>query len=131
VVSEPVRGWRDGVTARFNELVRLPSGWDGYNGLPVSFVNANFTLRMLEAVCDAKAPGPQVVPGKDGDLQIEWHTISADVEIHVLAPNQVVAWRQQVGRDDEELRLSNDFTVVTRWISELVEPARASGAAAA
>lgn len=131
VVTEPVRGWLESVKARFNELVQMRVGWDGYRGVPVSFVNANFALRMLEAVCDANAPAPQIVPGSNGDLQIEWHTFSADIELHVRGPNDVHAWRSLGGGDTVERRLSNDFTIVSAWINELAGPSIASGTAAA
>lgn len=131
VVTEPVRGWLEGVKARFNELVQMRNGWDGYQGVPVKFVNANFALRMLEAVCDADAPAPQIVPGPNGDLQIEWHTNTADIELHVRAPNNVHAWRSVRGSLDEERLLSNDFTAVSGWIDQLAEPLIAPGAAAA
>lgn len=132
VVSEPAHGWCDIVKARLNELVLLGQGWDGYRGVPVSFVNANFALRMLEAVCGADAPYPQIVPGADGDLQIEWHTRSADIEVHVIGPNQVHAWRRVRGSaQPEELSLGNDFTTVASWINKLAEPPIAVGTAAA
>lgn len=130
IVNEPAYGWRDNVKARLNELVRLPAGWDGYRAHPVSFVNANFALRMLEAICGAHAPSPQVVPGSDGDLQIEWHTLFGDLEIHVLAPNHVHAWRSR-GGVSEELQLTTDFTIVAKWVLELSEPTLAAGASAA
>ena len=132
VVREPAHGWRDTVKARFNELVQLQGGWDGYSGVPVSFVNANFALRMLEAICGADAPYPQIVPGPDGDLQIEWHTNSAAIELHVIGPNHVHAWRLANGASaPEELTLGNDFTAVAGWINKLTEPMIAAGTAAA
>ena len=132
VVNEPAHGWRDSVKSRLNELVRLTEGWDGYRAVPVSFANANFALRMLEAVCGAHAPSPQIVPGPDGDLQIEWHTHSADIELHVVGPNQVHAWRLLNGSAEcDELLLTNDFTTVAGWINNLVEPLIAAGSAAA
>ncbi|MCW5684267.1 MAG: hypothetical protein KIT85_07705 [Pseudolabrys sp.] len=132
IVPELSYGWRDDVIQRLNELVRLPRGWDGYHGGPVAFSNAHFALRMLEAVCGMGSPAPQIVPGADGDLQIEWHTDSAVIELHVLGPNHVHAWRQlSDGSDPEELSLGNDFTTVARWISRLSELPIAAGAAAA
>jgi hypothetical protein len=132
IVSEPAHGWRDTVKARLNELVRLREGWDGYHAVPVSFVSANFALRVLEAVSGADAPYPQIVPGPDGDLQMEWHTNSADIELHVIGPNQVHAWRLVNGSPSpEELMLGNDFTTVARWINQLSGPPIAIGTAAA
>src|SRR5258706_7550436 len=84
--------WREPVIKRLNELVALQSGWDGYEGVPVTFENAYFTMGMLDACCRGDAPTPQIVPGASGDLQIEWHLDGGDIELHILAPNNVHAW---------------------------------------
>ncbi len=99
VVFEPNHDWRTAVMKRLEQLVRLDLGWDGYSGQPVSLENAAFALRVLEAVCGPDASPPQLVPGSSGDLQIEWHTLKGDIELHVIAPNRVHAWRLAVGGD--------------------------------
>jgi hypothetical protein len=119
------------VTKRLDELIRLGQGWDGYAGLPVSFVNATFALRMLESICDPRSPVPQIVPGSSGDLQVEWHTLRGDVELDVRAPNDVLAWRAKSDGAEEELHLTNDFSTVVIWLNELAEPSIAIKAAAA
>jgi hypothetical protein len=133
LISELDREWRDPVGKRLEELIRLERGWDGYRGAPVSFEIAHFAVRMLEAACGLQAPTPQIVPGSQGDLQIEWHTERGDVELDVLAPNNVRAWRRttSTGPDGEEIALTNDFSVVAVWIKELTEPSNAIGTAAA
>jgi hypothetical protein len=133
LISEPQRNWRDPVTKRLEELIRLEEGWDGYRGAPVSFEIAHFAVRMLEVACGLEVPVPQIVPGSQGDLQIEWHTERGDIELDVLAPNNVSAWRrnESTGPDGEELLLTNDFSQVAAWIQELTEPSRAVGTAAA
>src|SRR5215204_7030320 len=93
LIADPIREWRDMVLKRLNDLCCLDAGWDGYRGVPVSFENANFALRMLEASCPSEAPAPAIVPGPAGDLQIEWHTPNGDVELHVQSPYNVHAWR--------------------------------------
>lgn len=124
LITEPIRFWREGVVNRLNELVQLERGWDGYQGQPVSFEIATFTLRMLEAACGFDAPTPQIVPGSSGDIQAEWHTAKGDVELHVKAPNDVHAWRAKLGSDPdgEEIDLTIDFTIVAAWVKELAEP---------
>jgi hypothetical protein len=133
LISELDREWRDPVGKRLEELIRLERGWDGYRGAPVSFEIAHFAVRMLEAACGLQAPTPQIVPGSQGDLQIEWHTERGDVELDVLAPNNVRAWRRTTSTepDGEEIALTNDFSVVAVWIKELTEPSNAIGTAAA
>lgn len=124
--------WSDEVTDRLEKLIRLKPGWDGYHGLPVSFVNANFALQMLNNICGLETRAPQIVPGTAGDLQIEWHTLQGDIELHVKAPNNVHAWRALAGGDPEgeELNLTVDFAAVAQWVKEITEPPIATAAAA-
>lgn len=133
LLTESVEEWRESVQERLQELIRLDRGWDGYEGLPVSFVNAVFALRMLESVCRAETHSPEIVPGVSGDLQVEWHTFKGDIELHVRAPNDVHAWRSKSDddADGEELELTNDFSVIATWVRELTEPPVALRTAAA
>ena len=128
-LTEPDMVWRDEVIQRLEELVRLEAGWDGYHGVPVTFENATFALRMLEATCRDYVTAPQIVPGTSGELQIEWHTETGDIELLVKGPNSVHAWRCDA-EEEEEVDLTNDFLVVSRWVSKLMEPSIALRATA-
>jgi hypothetical protein len=132
-ITDLIRHWRDAVVSRLNDLVALERGWDGYRGEPVTFENANFALRMLEASCGVEAPIPQIVPGAGGDLQVEWHIGSTDIELDIRGPNDVHAWicSEHTGPDGQEFNLTNDFTSVANWIRDLPEPSNASSVAAA
>jgi hypothetical protein len=132
LISDNASAWSEEVKKRLEALVRLPVGWDGYQGTNVSFQNANFALRVLEAICGVETRTPQIVPGPAGDLQIEWHTLQGDLEIHVLGPNNVHVWRAMVGSnpEGEELVLKNDFAVVAQWVKEITESPFAAKAAA-
>jgi hypothetical protein len=111
----------------------LPVGWNGYGAGPVNFNTANFALRVLESVCSSDTPAPSIVPGSSGDLQIEWHLETGDIEIHIRAPYDVHAWCETVetGRGGGEAQLTIDFTAVAQWIKSLMEPTRAPVEAAA
>lgn len=124
-ISDNVHAWNEAVVARLTELVRLPFGWDGYRGVPMGLANAYFTLRMLEKICRLETDAPQIVPGDSGDLQIEWHTLKGDIELHVRSPNSVHAWRSLPGgrTDGDELELTNDFSAVAQWVKDIVESA--------
>lgn len=132
-ITDPIRLWRDAVVSRLNELVALERGWDGYRGEPVTFENANFALRMLEASCGVEAPVAQIVPGVAGDLQVEWHIGHTDIELDIRGPNDVHAWicSEQTGPDGQEVKLTNDFTIVAKWIRDLLDSSNASSIAAA
>jgi len=123
IVQAPSKEWRESVERKLGELVCLPRGWDGYLANPVSFETATFAVRMLESVCASTAPAPQIVPGVNGDLQIEWHTEKGDVELHVRRANSVHAWRRTPATDDdgEDLDLTVNFLPIVTWVEEISE----------
>ena len=133
MIIQPNFEWRKAAEERLEKLVRLHVGWDGYSGQPVGLQNAIFALHMLDAMCGPSAGSPQFVPGVDGDLQIEWHTLRGDIELHVIEPNHVRAWRSLVGAPshEEEVELTNEFSKVAAWVQEITEPPRANATAAA
>lgn len=127
-----VMGWRTAVTKQFQRLLSLQPGWDGYKAPAIKRENAVFALSMLDAIYSPDIPPPNIVPGSAGDIQIEWHTMEGDVELHVLRPNLVSAWysRQSDGREIE-VELSNNFQSVSSWLVEMMEAERAAEPAAA
>lgn len=118
IVSEPVHSWYSGVNNRLNHLVRLPTNWNGYLAGPVEYHVASFTVNMLLSACSADTAEPAIVPGPNGDLQVEWHLGDYDIELHVTAPFAVKAVRF-FGEECDELDLTNDFTVVSEWLREM------------
>ncbi len=102
------------------ELTSLPVGWDGYAGQPVSFGCAYFAANLIERLCIDAAPAPQLVPGADGTLQLEWHINQYDLEIDILGPYDVVASRyDHKNGQEEEIEVKTDFTKLAEWIVAL------------
>jgi hypothetical protein len=133
LITEPNHNcWWNKVKEQLQDLISLKIGWDGYQGEPVSFENANFALRVLEAICFDDTPTPQIVPGTGGDLQIEWHTHVTEIELHILAPNNVHAWisSPQTEPEGEEFALTIDFSIVAGLIRRMTEYTRDRTAAA-
>jgi hypothetical protein len=129
LVQRPEFQWHKAALDQLNELVALERGWDGYRAGPVRFDTANFALQMLESACRDDTPCPQIVPGSDGDLQVEWHFADCDIEVHVRGPLQVTAW-SRINGVEQELELTNDFTVLAQWISSIAVHNVAAAAAA-
>lgn len=131
MVTQPEGLWWETVRKQLDEFVALPRGWDGYSGRPVSFSIANFAVKVLEAVCGPDSPQPQIVPGGGGDLQLEWHLPGGDLELHVRAANDVLAWYRDstTGPDGVEVPMTTNFIVAAKWL-EGVEGAGAAVAAA-
>ncbi|WP_420413278.1 hypothetical protein [Roseibium sp.] len=119
-IQNPNSLWIQGLEDRFNELTSLPLGWDGYNGQPVTFNCAQFAANLIERLCIDSVPAPQLVPGADGTLQLEWHMNGFDIEIDVLAPYLVIATRcNHESGIDEEIEIQSDFSELADWIEVL------------
>ena len=127
-VAQPA--WAPPVMLRMQELVRLEPGWDGYRACPVSFEVAHFAVSVLERICSLSTPAPQIVPGRIGDVQLEWHTPSGDIEIWVRGANNVSVWCALDGdAEGNEYVLSNDFSVILDWVRAVTEPVVEAAAA--
>lgn len=120
--SLPTPSWDRGLEPRFRELVSLPHGWDGYDGQPVSASCACFAASLLGSLWVEGVEAPQLVPGPDGTLQIEWHVNQFDIEIDVLGPYHIVATRTDLttGREDE-LEGGGGPDELTAWVRALGE----------
>lgn len=119
-VSNPRSPWVKELENRFNTLTSLRKGWDGYVGLPVSFTCAQFAANVIERLYTDALPPPQLVPMPDGTLRLEWHMNQYDLEIEVLAPYEVVAFRTDLITDEEqEIEVQTDFTELAAWVSDL------------
>lgn len=131
-MSEPEYDWGEVITEKLDELINLEQGWDGYNAVPVSFANASFAQALLKEVCHADTPPPQIVPGVDGDLQIEWHIHGIDVELHIVQPYNVRFWTndEQLCPNGNEVQLTTIYNMVLPVIRKLSELAHDQSAAA-
>lgn len=112
--------WLTELQDRLKELSSLPKGWDGYAGRSVSFPCVYFTAQLIEQIFCPGVPAPDLVPGGDGTLQIEWHRNQYDVEIDVLAPYHVVASRfDHLSQRAEEIILEAEFSKLAEWVADL------------
>lgn len=119
-VDGPRSQWIKELEDRFDEITSLPKGWDGYNGLPVSFSCAQFAANLIERLYVNTVPAPQIVPGSDGTLQIEWHCNQFDLEVDVFGPYDVVATITDLKNESEkELVVQTDFTELSDWVVTL------------
>lgn len=128
-----INDWED-VKNRLSELSRLPVGWDGYNAGPMRFEVGYFAAEIIRNVCDQNTQhSPSIIPGSNGDVQVEWHHNGNIIELHIRNPYDVVAWRtnESLGENGEELYLTTDFTVVSSWLRDFAETAHADSTAAA
>lgn len=119
-VPENTSAWIVRLKDQFDELTALPYGWDGYSGKPVSFASAQFAANLIERLFTPDIPPPQLVPGNDGSLQIEWHLNQIDVEIDIHKPYEIIAvYYNHRTKQEYELELQTDFTILSDWLTEI------------
>jgi hypothetical protein len=141
----PVIGWET-IKSRLEELSKLEVGWDGYRGVPMRFEVGYFAAEIIKnLLCGLSTPYmrdmrdrstpymPEIIPGSNGDVQIEWHRNGKSIELHVKAPYNVTAWRNNnaFGENGEEINLEADFTTINKWLEEFTGATPANEAAAA
>jgi hypothetical protein len=120
IIEDHRSEWNATLSGRLGDLVKLRHGWDGYRAQPVSFKSAKFAALMLEKLFLKELSAPSLVPGVDGSLQIEWHKNGYDVELDVLGPNNVHAYRyDSISGEEEEIHLENNFFVVSEWLRDM------------
>lgn len=64
---------------RICALAKLPDGWDSYGAPRITAKALMYAEHLLELLATAA----QVVPCSDGGIQLEWHSLSADVELKI------------------------------------------------
>lgn len=111
-------GWREKALERITELLRLEPGWDSYQGKAISFPIAWFTLLMLETIMESRTPEPFIMPSGEGFLQVEWHIGDTDIELYVIGPCRVEAYRSKSGIEESH-EADVDMAIVRQWLSEL------------
>lgn len=119
-VSHPRSAWVNELEERFDVLTSLRRGWDGYAGVSVSFTCAQFAANLIERLYTHSLPAPQLVPMPNGTMRLEWHMNEFDVEVDVLGPYDVVAYRADLlNNSEDEIEIQTDFTELSEWIAEL------------
>ena len=77
--------WKSVLLANVRSLSELNAGWDGPGSVPVRetlLLRAVFYVESaLSGLADVTAP--RLVPGGDGSLQIEWHSVRGEIEFDI------------------------------------------------
>ncbi len=100
------------IEASIIELMNLPRGWDGYDGLPVQPDVAENARRFTARIERSTQLVPVVVPLSDGGLQLEWFVDGYEVEV-VIVPSGTVYVDFECTGDGryEEFTLDDPFKV--------------------
>lgn len=104
------------------EILTLETGWDGYEGKPISQDAMRFMWHILEAVFSENPRHLRVdlVPLSYGGIQAEWHTWNADFEIEVEGVRRF-RWyfKNRKTGEEEEGEGREDFSPVQDFYGRL------------
>lgn len=109
--------WIYSIGNKLNELIDLPVGWDGYKGKPVSSETAYAVADLLNMICLPNTPEPSFVPGSDGSVQFEWHVNGIDIEVDVIALDNIAAGLHEL--DSGLIELATTIDDISEWIPRL------------
>jgi len=110
------------IDARFKELRTLRDGWDGYSAGPIYKYVIKAAKKILEHTASILCAIPQIVPGSDGSLNLEWHVKRKykeySIEINVIS-NSHIFYFDNIKDISMELKMDQDdimriiYTVIT------------------
>jgi hypothetical protein len=108
--SEPL--WLLPTLTQFQRLLTLQDDWDQRGSAEVRHDVLSFALRnVLPEIMPPTAPAPAVIPLGHGGIQLVWNTDRAEIEIEVIAPNEIIAYHlDKTAGEESEKPLTNDFS---------------------
>jgi hypothetical protein len=116
------RTWQVDALSRICRLLELKEGWDSYKAKAIPRETGMFALQILDAVMQQPSlSAPSIVPSPAGGIQLEWHTKSVDLELHISAVYDCEVWFEDrsTGQSLEDV-VVDDFSILAGPISALV-----------
>jgi hypothetical protein len=112
--------WVGSVLPAIDEFLRLPEGWDTYNGQPLKLDTGMFALQLLYDVMNPRASVPLVAPTSPGGVQFEWHQGQLELELCINAPYDCeLSFRDRATGEEQSYNLTTDFSPLTRLMLRL------------
>jgi len=119
-INNDLQRWIGSVFPAVQEFLRLPVGWDSYNGKPLKLETGMFALQLLYDVMTPQVPVPLVAPTSAGGIQFEWRRDGFEMELCVAAPYDCeLSYRDQQTGEEDSLPLTTDFSALTRIMRKL------------
>lgn len=78
--------WLGPAEAGLQKFRLLRPGWDSYNAPAVDSIQIGAARELLQVLASENVPAPSLTLTSGGQIQVEWHTTSKDLEIRVLSP---------------------------------------------
>jgi hypothetical protein len=101
-----------------SRLRTLRDGWDSYHGQRIQAEPIRRALEVLVSLDITARQLPSFVPMSNGGIQLEWHTLSGDLEV-VLSPDGNVGTFGMLARDGKEWEVEavTDYAELRRQLA--------------
>lgn len=120
--------WRNAFEAELNQLTKLKQNWDGEGGIPISRSVVSTAMRVMETIylSDLRYK-PAIVPGRNGNFQLEWTAGNVHIELVFFDERRIVAafWDLSKSVSDpgrrtyKKLLSESDYREVKNWVKKL------------
>jgi hypothetical protein len=106
------------LTSNAHRIAELKAGWDGPGSICLSakalFLATTYTRNALQGLSDVTSP--QLVPGGDGSIQVEWHAKHGELELDIDAHGRPTIWIRD-HRNGAEFDAEDDAAIALfyRW----------------
>jgi len=101
-MNQPADAWLPRAFDRLQELMLLPSGWDGEGGRSITPAVASAAFNMLDRLASRASLEPSLVPTREGRLQLEWHEPTGHLEAEINPDGSAVhVWYHDLLSDTE------------------------------
>ena len=110
-ISEQVR-------PKINELIALAYGWDSYNALPVQDDVVECVYALLEMLGSYTQIKPDIVPLRNGGLQLEWFVGDHELEVSIEPGDRICVYYEQ----NEDQETAQEFILDSPQDDEQIAP---------
>jgi hypothetical protein len=121
VVSPPTTAslplWLEPTLSRMRELSALGRDWDRRGSAAVRQDALQFAYSVLMEVMAPTTPAPSIVPLGHGGVQLLWKSPSAEIEVEVVLPNNIIIYHldRTNGAEDEQAA-TTEFSALARLL---------------
>jgi hypothetical protein len=110
--------WQYDLEDKLTALIRLPANWDSYGARTIDSQAAEMAARFLCLVLRDDAVLPKIVPTVRGNIQLEWYSDRAELEIEVGAQGPLTAcFVDRRSREEWEREITADLGPIVGKIS--------------
>jgi hypothetical protein len=118
--GSPPAAWLDAVEQSIEALRALQENWNGYDAPPIPGTLVDSARDAIRELATLGIPAPDVTATNAGQVQFEWHSGNADLEIRVVGAQQFNASYEQEGQPAQKVEVQVIGAAALRALESLL-----------